>query len=111
MGQHTCIVGLIGINLTLLTAALLISHRPPEAQAQEIVQDPSLMLISVRSQQNTDVLYLLDRRTERLYAFRIDTLRQLGGPTTIQLADMRDLGADFEVRVGREGAVPGRRSP
>ncbi len=106
------VVGLLGLNLFLLTILILLAYRPPAAVAQEIVQDKSFILISARAQQNTDVLYLVDRRTERLHAFRIQTLRQVGGPTQILLSDSRDLRADFgvqtDLRGGNRNRGPGR---
>ena len=92
MSKKSIIVGLIGVNLALLVALVFTTAALPTAQAQPGgAVGGGYAMITNRIDTNTDALFLLDAKAQRLHAFVPD--RRQGGRLTY--VNYRNLKPDF----------------
>lgn len=98
MSRRTWIVFLAGVNLLLLAAVILSVASPPVAIAQEAAAGRArgdVLLVAAEAERSNDVVYLIDGRSRRMYAFRPTYSRQAGAMAGFALLDQRDLADDF----------------
>jgi hypothetical protein len=95
MTKRVAFLGLLGLNLLLLSVLVLTAYRPPAAYAQGIGRAGEYVMVSAETQPYNDALYLLDIRNQLLHAIRTPFPRTLGRPTVATLVHTRDLARDF----------------
>lgn len=91
--KRAVIVGLVGVNLLLLTALLAGSYPPPAAYAQSGARAGDFVCVTAKAAgQSYDVLYVLDVPARKLYGF------YPSGPGRGKLvaSPPRDLATDFQ---------------
>ena len=90
MLRRTLFVLLLGVNLALVAAMLLIAPGLPAAHAQAVAQGGNYIMVTGRIMDDYDVLYLVDLNTRTLHALTIEfTQRRL------ENRGYRSLVADF----------------
>lgn len=95
MTRRVLIVLLAGLNLFLLASLVFTVYSPPSAFAQALPRAGDYLMLSAQTETDNDVLYLLDSRARRLYAFRTTFPRMPGTSARFALLAQRDLTADF----------------
>ena len=92
MSKKSIIVGLVGVNLALLVGLVFTMPALPTAQAQPGgAAGGGFAMITNLVDSNTDALFLLDAKAQRLHAFVPD--RRQGGRLTY--INYRNLKPDF----------------
>jgi len=91
MSKRSIMVGLVAVNLVLLTALVFTTTELPAAYAQPGAVKGSFATITSRVDANTDALFLLDGTAHRLHAFVPD--RRQGG--RLNYINFRNLKPDF----------------
>lgn len=81
---------LICVNLFLLTAIVLVTHRPAVAQAQGTGLAGNYLVVSAEIRDEFDALYLLDLRDRLLHGLIFEK-----GTNRLMYADSRDLEREF----------------
>jgi hypothetical protein len=95
MTRRTFVVLLAGLNLFLFTFLALSTYSPPQAFAQGLSRSGEYIMVSGRTIQSNDAIYLLDLRTRQLHAFQSTFPRAGGDPVRVSLVHTRDLVRDF----------------
>lgn len=95
MTRRVLIVLLAGLNLFLLAMLISSVYTPPAAFGQLVARPGDYLMISAQTEVDNDVLYLIDARTRRMYAFRTTYPRMPGTPARFGLLAQRDFSADF----------------
>jgi len=90
MLRRTLFVLLLGVNLALVAAMVLITPGPPVAHAQAVARGGNYIMVTGKVMDDYDVLYLVDLNTRTLHALTLEfTQRRL------QYGGYRSLVADF----------------
>ena len=96
MNRRWLITLLAGINLFLLGLVILTVSSAPAAYAQVVPpRGTDYMLVAAESDNKNEVLYLIDSKSKRLYAFRTIFGNTMSAPTRFALMAQRDLAVDF----------------
>lgn len=90
MTRNLGLSALICLNLILLTAILLFSYAPPEAQAQSGGSASEYLIVAGEIQDQHDALYMIDLRSRYLHIFFFDR-----GTRSLKYAGWRDLEQDL----------------
>ena len=69
MTKRSLIILLVGFNLALLAALILISVAPPAAHAQAAPMGQNFAMVTAQFRNGVDGLYVLDLTTRRLHLF------------------------------------------
>ncbi len=70
MDRKEFAIGLLSLTATLLLAAIYFAPRP--AEALMTIKDRDFSLVTARTQQNGDVLYVLDNRSGKVAIYSYD---------------------------------------
>ncbi len=103
MSRRILIVLLVGLNLVLLAALVLIAYTPPAAFAQAAAapdQQGEYLLVTANAEVANDAIYLLDSGRRQLHVFRTNFPHIQGQPVHVYFFATRDLAQDFGVRGG-----------
>ncbi|HOB74081.1 MAG TPA: hypothetical protein PKG54_06095 [Phycisphaerae bacterium] len=95
MTRRVLIVLLAGLNLFLLACLVFTAYSPPSAFAQALPRAGDYLMIAAQTEADNDVLYLIDSKARRIYAFRTTYPRMPGTPFRFVALAQRDLSADF----------------
>lgn len=95
MTRRVLIVVLAGLNLFLLACLVFTAYSPPAAFAQALPRAGDYLMVAAQTDPDNEVLYLIDSRARRMYAFRTTYPRMPGAPFRFALLAQRDLTADF----------------
>ena len=90
MLRRTLFVLLLGVNLALVAAMLLITPGPPAAHAQAVAQGGNYIMVTGKVMDDYDALYLVDLNTRTLHVMTIDPTQR-----RLQYRGYRSLVADF----------------
>ncbi len=103
LSKQAIIVALVGLNLLLLTAVLMVGYTPPAAFAQEVGPPATsdFILTAAEAEIGNDVTYVLDTRNQLLHAFRTPFPHMVSDPVFVTYAGTRDLSRDFKKEVRR----------
>lgn len=94
MSRQAIIVLLVGLNLLLAGAMILIAYNPSAAHAQGVGGSGNYIMLSGQIDRGHDAVYLFDLRNRLLHVVRASR----GRPVSVGLADTRDLSRDFRPR-------------
>jgi hypothetical protein len=95
MTRRLLIVLLAGLNLLLLALLVFTAYSPPSAFGQALPKAGDFIMVSAETEPHNDVLYVVDSRARRMYAFRTTYPRMPGSPARFTLVAQRDLTMDF----------------
>ena len=70
MDKKEFAIGILSLMATLLLAGIYFS--PPRAQALMTIKDRDFSLVTARTQENGDVLYVLDNRSGKVAIYSYD---------------------------------------
>ncbi len=95
MTRRVLIILLAGLNLFLLAGLVFTVYSPPSAFGQVVPRAGDYLMFSAQTETDNEVLYLIDSRARRMYAFRTTFPRMPGSPARFALLAQRDLSGDF----------------
>jgi hypothetical protein len=95
MTRRVLIFLLAGLNLFLLACLAFTVYSPPTAFAQALPRTGDYLMIAAQTETDNEVLYLIDSKARRMYAFRTTYPRMPGSPFRFFPMAQRDLTADF----------------
>ncbi len=103
LSKQSIIVALVGLNLLLLTAVLMVGYTPPAALAQEATPSAGsdIIVMAAQVEIGNDVTYVLDTRNQLLHAFRTPFPHMDNDPVFVTYVGSRDLSRDFKKEVRR----------
>lgn len=95
MNRRSLIVLLAGLNLLLLVVIVFSVTGPQQAFGQAAGRATDYVIVTGETETDNDVIYLVDSRARRMYAFRTTYPRMPGTPARFGLLAQRDLAGDF----------------
>lgn len=91
MVTRLLIILLVGINLALLAALLLVNPGPSIALAQAVPQAGNYVMVTGKIQDDFDAIYLVDLNSRTLHGFTVKNTT----PHKLEYHGYRSLLADF----------------